>query len=87
MHDFGDKLFLAVGHDMNAGHAFDFLDLIDDVDADPFAFGLLVLGTFQPLDNGVGNMHARYVRAHPFGRPRRSQRADTAHDETFLVEP
>jgi hypothetical protein len=28
---------------MNAGDAFDLLDLVDDVDADLLAFGLLVL--------------------------------------------
>src|SRR5262245_3590665 len=47
----GHVFLLAVGHDMNAGYALDLLHFIDDVDAELLAFLLLILSTFDALDD------------------------------------
>src|SRR6185295_6858731 len=70
--DLRDQLLLAIGHDVNAGDAVDLPDLLDQLNAEPLAFGLLVRGSLQSRDHRIRNMDARHMGAHPFGRARRS---------------
>src|SRR5579883_1902449 len=51
VNDFGDVFFLAVSHDMDARNALRFAQGLDHLDADALAFGLLVLGAFEALDD------------------------------------
>ena len=41
----------------------------------------------QPLDDGVRNVHAGHVRAHPLGRLGRAQRTDADQDEHLPEQP
>ena len=84
--DLGDVFFLPVGHDMDAGDALHLAQLLDHLDADALALGLLVAGAFEPGDDRVGDMDARDIGAHPARRLGRGQRADAGQDEAALVE-
>src|SRR4051812_31150633 len=63
--DLVHELLLAIGHDMDPGNTFDLADLLDQVDAELLALGLLVLGLLDPLQNGFRDVHAGHVVLHP----------------------
>src|SRR5215813_2323522 len=85
--DVRDELFLAVGHDMDTGHAFDLADLLDQLDADLLAFELLVLRPFDAVDDRIGDVDARHIGAHPARTAGGGERSDAHQDEAFLVQP
>ena len=88
--DLRHELFLPVGHDVDAMHALDLADLLDQLDAQALAFGFLLLGRaglLDPLDHRVGDVHPRHGRAHPARRLGRGQGADAHQDEALLVQP
>src|SRR5262252_4186265 len=85
--DLGDGVFLAEGHDMHTVHALDGADLLDEIDAQPAAFGRLVLGAAEARDHGVRDVHSGHVAADPLGRLRRAQRADADQDEHLVEQP
>src|SRR5579862_4889657 len=59
---------LAVGHQVHAVHAPDGADFLDQLDAHIAPLAHRVAGAGEPLDQRIGNMHARNVRADPLGR-------------------
>src|SRR5512145_1314120 len=84
--DLRNQLLLAVGHDMHARDALDLADLLDQLDAEPLALGLLVRRALQALDHRIGDVDAGDMRAHPIGRARGGERPDAGEDEAFLIE-
>src|SRR5262245_9586273 len=85
--DLRDQLLLAIGHDVHAGHARDFPDLLNKLDAQPLALGLLVRRPFEPRNRRIGNMNPGHMRPHPLRRTRRSQRPDPGQNKAFLMKP
>ena len=85
--DLGHRLFLPVGHDVHAADAANLANLLYEIDAEVAAFARLILGAGEALDDGVGDVHAGNVLAHPFGRLRRAQRPDAGEDVDLVEQP
>ncbi len=54
--------------------------------AELLAFGLLVLGLFHPLEDGIGNVHARHIVLHPARGLGGGQRPDADQEERLFVQ-
>ncbi len=59
--DFFSQVFASVGHQVDTGDAFDFLDLLDHFDADVLSLSLWIGSAFDSLDEPVRDVNARYV--------------------------
>src|ERR1700722_15066608 len=77
---------LAKNHDVHAADTQDGTALLDEFDADGTTFARLVLRAREPLDDGIGNVHARNVRAHPLGGLGGAQRPHPNQDERLADE-
>ncbi len=84
---FGDRLFPLNGHDMNASHPFDFLDLVDNIDTDVNSFLLFVSGTLHPLNDFIGHVHPRNEFLHVSCHAKRFRRGNSGQDIGFLLKP
>ena len=82
----GHGLFPFNSHDMDTGHTFDLLDLVDDVHTDVNALFLLVRGIFHAVDHLVGHIHTRHELFHVTCHPQRLGRGDTGQDMGLFVE-
>ena len=72
--DFSDRFLLAVGHDVHAADAAHLAYRLHQLDADIAPLAGLIPSAAEARDDGVGDMHARNIFAHPFRRFRGTQR-------------
>ena len=63
--DLGDIFLLSIGHYMHARHTRHGAQLLDHLDADSLALGLLIIRAVEARDHFVRYIHARDVGAHP----------------------
>src|SRR5579883_3506289 len=84
--DFRDALFLTVRHHMNPADSGDGADFLDEIDAEiaPFARG--VSRARHARDDGVRDVQAGDVCAHPLRRLGGAQRTDADQDEYLLEQ-
>ena len=83
---FRHGIFPADGHDMNAGHALYFFDLVDDINADIDTLLLFILGPFHPLDDLVGHVHAGDEFFHVPGHAEGLGGRDSGKDRALFME-
>ena len=84
--DLGDGTLPLDGHDMNTGDALDFLDLVDNINADIDSLFLLVFCSLHALDDLIGHIHARDKFLHITCHPQRFGGSDTGQNIDLLVK-
>ena len=78
--DFGYFCSLTIGHDVHTCNAVYFLELLNHLHTDIYAFLGLVTSLGDSLQDMIGNLDAGDVDAHPFARFSGSKRSYTGHN-------
>src|SRR5471030_236353 len=80
------QAFVPMRHDMHACDAFDPAQGENHLHADIGAFAFLIRLLLQPVQDVLGNVHARNVGTQPAGSARRGQRSHADEDVAAAVD-
>jgi hypothetical protein len=83
VNDFGDAVFLLVGHEVHAAHAGQGMNFLDQIDAKLAPFASAVLSAGHAFDDDVRDVNAGDMSAHVLGGLGRAQRAHSHENEDF----
>src|ERR1019366_6401427 len=78
--DLSHRFLLTIGHDVHAADAANLANRLDQLDANTASLACLILGSFEPSDGAIGNMHAGHVVSHPLRRLCRPQGTHARED-------
>ena len=59
--DVWNIVFLSVSHDVYTIHAFNFSNLLNQIDTQLNAFGFLIFCAFKSINNAIRYMHTGYI--------------------------
>ena len=83
---FRNLVLLPVGHNVNTGNTVYLADLLYELDTDSLAFFARAGGLFHTVYQGIRDMNARYIRAHPACCAGRGQWPDASQNEDLFVQ-